>query len=567
VTEFFWNQTMTKWILFALAAFSLFIPIHARADSIEELARDFWTWRAAEQPFTSDDVVRIERPKGWLPDWSPDAVENYRRQLGAFENRWKNLRDKNAPIPRQVDYHLIGSALARVRWELDLTRNWQRHPGFYVDQTLGAYVHLILDSSPFDAGRTRTLVATLKSIPATLENGKKNLTRPVAPFALLAIDQLEHAGTGLAKSVQELKPRLDPSASQDIDQAVQNASRALQSYHDWLKQRLPTMSSETAVGRDSYLFFLKNVAFLTYTPEQLLAMGRQEWGRAVSSQDYEEHRNQEVAPQPLFKDLDEQIRREKEQEQSVRQYLEQKDLLTVPAWVQRYEFVPMPAYLAAVNGISEMDDFTSASRLRENCSRYVVPPAPDLGYFALTMAKDPRGEIVHEGIPGHYLQLALSWAHPDVIRRHYYDSSANEGIGFYAEEMMLHAGLFDDSPKSREIIWNFMRLRALRVEVDVRLALGEFNIEQGADYLSRTVPMDKTTAHAEASFFAANPGQAISYQIGKIQIYDFLASAQRQKGKAFSLRAFHDFLWLNGNVPIALQRWEYLGESDAPHLE
>ena len=156
--------------------------------------------------------------------------------------------------------------------------------------------------------------------------------------------------------------------------------------------------------------------------------------------------------------------------------------------------------------------------------------------------------------------MTLTWEHPDPVRRHYYDSSANEGLGFYAEEMMLHAGLFDDSPRTREIIWNYMRLRALRVEVDVKLALGEFDIEQAADYLHRTVPMDAGTAHHEASFFASSPGQAISYQIGKIQIYDFLASAQRQQGEKFNLRAFHDFLWRNGNVPIVLQRWEYLSE-------
>ena len=53
------------------------------------------------------------------------------------------------------------------------------------------------------------------------------------------------------------------------------------------------------------------------------------------------------------------------------------------------------------------------------------------------------------------------------IRRHRYDSVANEGIGFYAEEMMLQAGLFDDNPHTREIIYNFKRLRALRVEVNV----------------------------------------------------------------------------------------------------
>ena len=200
--------------------------------------------------------------------------------------------------------------------------------------------------------------------------------------------------------------------------------------------------------------------------------------------------------------------------------------------------------------------------MKDNGIRYTPSPNPSLGYFALATAKDPRPLIVHEGVPGHYFQLALGWANSDPIRRHYYDSSANEGLGFYAEEMMLHAGLFDDSPHTREIIWNFMRLRALRVEVDVKLALGEFTIDQAAEYLQNTVPMDSATAHGEAAAFATTPGQAISYEIGKLQIYDFLANAQRQKKDTFSLRAFHDFLWQNGNVPIALQRWEYLGLKD-----
>jgi len=224
---------------------------------------------------------------------------------------------------------------------------------------------------------------------------------------------------------------------------------------------------------------------------------------------------------------------------------------------------PTPAYLAGFADITELDDFTGPNRLKENCTRYIAAPGSRLAYFAATMAKDPRGIIVHEGVPGHYFQLALSWANPDPIRRHYYDSSANEGIGFYTEEMLLHAGLFDDSPRSREFIWNFMRLRALRVEVDVKLALGVFSLDQAAEYLKNTVPMDSVIAHGEAAMFATTPGQAISYQIGKLQIYKFLADAHRQKGTAFNLRTFHDFLWQNGNVPIAPQRWEFLGLNDA----
>ena len=133
---------------------------------------------------------------------------------------------------------------------------------------------------------------------------------------------------------------------------------------------------------------------------------------------------------------------------------------------------------------------------------------------------------------------------------------------------MLQAGLFDDSPRTREMIYSYARLRALRVEVDVRLALGEFTLEQAADYLARTVPMDNATAHEEAARFASTPGQAITYQIGKLQILKLLADARRKQADRFSLRAFHGSVWLNGNVPLSLQRWEMLGDSsEVPEVE
>src|SRR5438552_8756191 len=114
--------------------------------------------------------------------------------------------------------------------------------------------------------------------------------------------------------------------------------------------------------------------------------------------------------------------------------------------------------------------------------------------------------------------------------------------------MMLQAGIIDNSPDTREIKYNFMRLRALLVEVDVKLALGEFTLEQAAKYLQEKVPMDTNTARQEAIAFSTGPGQAITYQMGKLQITKFLADAPLQHGEKFNLRAFHDFVWKNGNV-------------------
>ena len=126
---------------------------------------------------------------------------------------------------------------------------------------------------------------------------------------------------------------------------------------------------------------------------------------------------------------------------------------------------------------------------------------------------------------------------------------------------MLQAGFFDDNAYTRETIYSFMRLRALRVEVDVKLALGEFTLQQAADYLASTVPMDKKTAMEEAAMFSSTPGQAISYQVGKVQIIGLLSDARRRLGDDFSMLKFNDSVWNEGNVPIALQRWEMLGDA------
>ncbi len=539
----------------------LLVPV-VHADVLDDLARDFWAWRAAEMPVSTDDIPRLERPAGWVPDWSPAALESYRKQVAEFDRRWNAIDASKWPVARQVDYRLIGSAIARAHWELELSRGWRRNPSFYLDQTVGAYFHLLLQPPPFSSERGANIVATLGAIPKTLENARKNLTEPVRPFAELSLDQLKDIRPRLLTSARELKPLLDAKSQQQIDAAADSAALALEGYRDWLTARLPSMSAQTAIGAAGYVYFLKNVALLPYTPQQLLEIGRHEWARSVSFQTYEEHRNLGAPELRIPSSIEEEIGRERQDEQSIRQYLQDKHILSVPSWLQHYTWQPMPAYMKPLEGTGEADDFTSESRLKENCVRYIDPPSSDLGYFALADAKDPRTGIVHEGVPGHYFQLALSWAHPDPIRRHYYDSGANEGIGFYSEEMLLEAGLFDNSPRSREIIDNMVRLRALRVEVDVKLALGEFTIAQGADYLQRTVPMDSHTAHAEAAFFASSPGQAISYQIGKTQIMRFLAEARRQQGEKFDLQAFDNFLWLNGNIPIALQRWEYLGLKD-----
>ena len=218
----------------------------------------------------------------------------------------------------------------------------------------------------------------------------------------------------------------------------------------------------------------------------------------------------------------------------------------------------MPAYLAPLRFLGVLDDLTDEFRLDSDGVSYVPPPSPELPYFYAANARDPRAGIVHEG--AHYQQLSLSNAHPNPLRRRYYDSGPNEGIAFYNEEYLLQAGLFDDAPHTRAVIWNFARLRALRVEADVHLATGAMSLDDAVDFFVRRVPMDRQTAFEESCFYAGNPGLALSYQTGKLQLISLVAAAVERDGEDFSLRRIHDAIWRDGNVPFSLLRWQLLGD-------
>jgi hypothetical protein len=530
--------------------------------ALQALAADFFEWRRVQQPVTGDDIPRVERPEAWVPDFSPEALDEYRERYYAFLQALDQLDTEGWSIEDQVDAQLLKAAIERVHWELDVLKLPQRNPLFYLDQTLGSIFELLVLSSPITASRSESILLRLEHFPSTLKSARINLDQAVRPFAEAAIETLEGVDVRLLAVQAALKDEFPAELGERLAASTKAAVKALEKYREWLRSGLDTMQTAFAIGPHSYQWFLTHVALVPYTPGELLAQGQQAWNRSVAWDVIEKNQNRDLPEMPLFKSADHQIKASSLKENEIRVFLESSDLMTVPRWLQHYLNREIPDYLAPLSFMGVTDDLTSENRLDEDAYSYIPDPAEDLSYFKLASARDPRPLIIHEGIPGHYFQLALSWANPDPIRRRYIDSSVNEGIGFYVEELLLQAGLFDYSPRSREIIHSFMRLRALRVEVDIRLAVGDFTIEQAGDYLARAVPMDRETAVAEAVFFAFYPGQAISYQIGKLQILQFLSDAKLDQEEDFSLRRFHDYLMENGNVPIALQRWEFLGRDD-----
>ena len=538
----------------------------AVAKEIEKLGLDFWTWRTVQQPRSHDDIPRLERPRNWKPAWSSQDVARYRQEIIAFENRWKEINVGSVDQPSLdkedwVDYQLIGSAISRVYWELDHLKIWQEQPRFYIDQTIGVVFDLLLPLK-ISQDHIDQVAFTLGNTKEILRDGITNLTgNAVGPYAHVAIELLENIESQIETLVVELEKFADVTTMTKLSESAKQATDAFVEFREWLKSNIASMKPISPIGREKYQWFFKNVALVPFSTQELRLIGQIEWDRAVTLEhiSVNKHRNSAVPPIPST-DL-EQVKNEAKAEAEVRAFYESEGILSQPHTLKHYLNAPLPSYLAPIKWLGVTDDLTGPSRVDEDGYSYVPKPHDQLPYFYAANARDTRAGIVHEG--AHYQQLAMSWRHERPLRRFYYDSGVNEGIAFYNEELLLAAGLFDDAVHSQSVMYNFMKLRAMRVIVDVSLATGEIDIPTATAYLERKVPMDHGTAYEEAVFFSSCPGQALTYQIGKTQIIKFFSDSiakKRSDGDEFVMKQFHDYLWLNGNVPLSLLRWEYLDD-------
>src|SRR5215216_1133687 len=314
-------------IILFLGYVALLAEVQAQPDSLEKLAADFWAWRAKYAPFTPDDVNRIDRPGG-MRDWSRVSIEQRRKDLTAFEARWKKLSPTQWPIPQQADHKLVGSAFSRVRWELEGNPRWKRDPNFYIEQTLTALSEALTVPAPYDETHSREILTRIENIPSILLQGSENLENPPAAFATVAVQNLD----GIRDHLRTMASALVGSTTlkaEELNAATDRAADALEKFQQELKDNLPKLPQQTALGRDAYIWFLRNVALMPFTPEELLAMGRQEWNRAVAFEAYEKNRNKDVPPLKIATDTSTWIKDAAKKELQIRKFLEDRSILTV----------------------------------------------------------------------------------------------------------------------------------------------------------------------------------------------------------------------------------------------
>ncbi len=158
---------------------------------------------------------------------------------------------------------------------------------------------------------------------------------------------------------------------------------------------------------------------------------------------------------------------------------------------------------------------------------------------------------LHEAVPGHHLQNALSEEQEGLpeFRRYSYISAFGEGWGLYSEWLGLEAGFYTD-PYSDFGRLTYEMWRACRLVVDTGVHAKGWTRQQVVDYLASNTALALHEVQTETDRYISWPAQALSYKLGELKIKELRKRAETELGARFDVREFHDAVQLNGSVPL-----------------
>ncbi len=161
--------------------------------------------------------------------------------------------------------------------------------------------------------------------------------------------------------------------------------------------------------------------------------------------------------------------------------------------------------------------------------------------------------ILHEGVPGHHLQIALSQERTDLpeFRRRDEPTAFIEGWALYAEQLGEDMGVYRNAYERFGRL-SFDMWRACRLEMDVGIHWKGWSREQAESCLRENTALPETSVVRETQRYIAWPAQALAYKIGELQFLAERRRAEEALGARFDIRAFHDAVLDDGPMPLAI---------------
>lgn len=499
-----------------------------------ELFEEFLEWRDLELDVNA------------TPDFGPAAVERRREEINQFQRQLETMDVASWDRAKQVEYLAARSHMDRAEFILHVTQPWKRDPAFYVIP-LQRIAYTDVPARGADLERLRE---QLRAVPDTLAAAKSNLADVAADFALRAVYTLSQSdGVGLGHPYRDLPPagtmgwyedlleRVERQQPELVD-AARAARNAVRDFHGWLVENEENFTSPNGVGEKMLDWFVWHVEYLPYTSEEMLRLAHRELQRTRSFMYLEQHSNRDLPKIELPRSREEYEERLAAVDRRIKDWIREQEIITIP------DYIP--------NDWREMGF---------NVPFIERPQGPN--FWEHVQFRDPSPDHLHAVIPGHrfdaHLERHLVGDHP--IRKLGY-GPRREGWGVYLEEMAIPAGLFDDQPRVRELIYVFSLWRAARTIGDIHNQRNDWTVAETHEYWLDSVPwMDEGVAH-NYSYLRASPGHGLQYTIGAVEMYRLLSDRQHQLGEDFVLKEFHDDFMLKGRLPLSLIRYEMTGYDD-----
>lgn len=159
---------------------------------------------------------------------------------------------------------------------------------------------------------------------------------------------------------------------------------------------------------------------------------------------------------------------------------------------------------------------------------------------------------LHEAVPGHHFQIALSQelTLPD-FRKYGGFTAFIEGWGLYSERLGLDVGFYE-TPYTNFGRLSYEMWRACRLVVDTGMHSMGWTREEAVNYMIDNTGLSVKNINNEVDRYITRPGQALAYKIGELKIRELRALAEAELGDGFDIRLFHDTVLENGAVPLSV---------------
>src|SRR5438552_11002716 len=247
---------------------------------LRHIADDYYNWRNRNYPVSSSDAV-LHTWDDKLTDYSPAAIEARRQHARSLLAQVNSTSTAKWKKDDRIDWLLFRAQLEGVVF-FDRVMDFEHSDAqTYVNECSNAIFSLI--KKEYDTPRIRALSATarLQAMPAMIEQGKRNLTKPVKLYAQLAIDSARPIDSLLKDSMITAPAKdLSPPEMKDLVSARDAAIRSIHSYAGWLEKRAASMPPFAPMGEANYNYLLKHVYLLPLDAKQVEMLGQTELARA-----------------------------------------------------------------------------------------------------------------------------------------------------------------------------------------------------------------------------------------------------------------------------------------------